>query len=289
MSRDLFELMLANCQGSNDMELVTMNTKQVASMGPYQICDFAENVKLADTPENMKTLEQGMIRYNDLVHIYEFMFLMVDSGIENFDLKGFEEIIRNSKNPKLMCYCLGFIPGIDFNQMLNALYETKNAKYIERLADEEYEIDVDLLPNYHQKLEEAKAYNYYPECLNQFGTHDIGQLTNQVIETKNPYLINELADYMEYLCDYKGVTGLDISPLQTAQFTYADPLHLYEFAASVKESNKQGFQTAVIESGMPKYMYYMYEYVPGVDKGELKEAIKRTGSTKYIEKVSRTL
>ena len=289
MSRPLFDSMMDVCRDSNDMGLITMNAKQIAWMGPYQICDFAENVKLADTPEIMKRLEDGMVRSKDLVHIYEFMFLMVDCEINNFDLKRFEEIIRNSKNPKLMCYCLGFVPGIDSDQMLNALYETGNAKYIERLADEEYEIDIDSLPNYHQQLERANSNDYFPECLKQFENDDIGQLTRLVIATKDPYLINEMADYVEYLTEYKGVEGLDISALQSAQFKHADPLHLYEFAASVASSNKLGFQTAVIEHGRAKYMYYMYEYVAGVDKGELREAIKITGDSKYIEKVTMSL
>lgn len=265
-----------------------MRIEEVLKLGnAYEICDFAESNETACTPENMKKLEDAIIKIGDIVHIYEFMFLMVDSGIKEFNLKRFEEIIRNSKNAKLMCYCVGFVPGIDTEAMLNALYETKNVKYIERLSDEEYGLDINSLPGYHQKLEEAKLYDYFPECLNQFGTTDINELREKAIESKDPYLINEVADYLEYLEEYKGFKGIDIAPLQEAQLEYADPLNLYEFAASVKGSDKQAFQNQVVKSGMAKYMYYMYEYVEGVNKKELAEAIKVAGNEKYIEKIIR--
>lgn len=286
MNKEKFAELLKSCQDCEDIETVNKAVQEIAyTVNPYYICDFAENVKLADTKENMKKLEDSIIQSGDLVHMYEFMFLMVDSGIENFDLNKFETIIRNSKNPKLMCYCIGFVPGIDSDKMLEALYESKNAKYIERLSDEEYGLEFDSFPGYHQKLAEAKDYNYFPDCLNQFGIHDINQLIEKVLETKNPYLINELSDYIEYLTDYKGEIGLDIKPLQEAQLKYADPLHLYEFAASVMTSDKLAFQKSVIESNMPKYMYYVYEYVAGVNKNELKEAIEKSGNTKYIDKI----
>lgn len=281
----LFDSMLTNALTSDNREEVLAISKRISFMDSYKICDFAENVKLADEPENMRWLEDGIIRNKDLVHIYEFMFLMVDSGVKNFNLKRFENIIIESKNPKLMCYCIGFVPGIDFNRMLNALYETKCAKYIERLGDEEFGLDVNSLPGYHKKVEAAKKYDYFPESLSVFGTRDISRLISVAIESKNPYLINEVADYIEYLAEYKDVIGLDITSLENAQHMYADPLHLYEFAASIKSSNKIAFQNRVVDSNMPKYIYYMYEYVPGVNREALKSVISKSENKKYMNKV----
>lgn len=282
--RSTDELVIAVSESSNDPVLVTQNAKKIVWAGPYMICDFAENVNLADTVENMKTLEEGIKRYQDVLHIYEFMRCMVESGKENFNLKEFEEIIKKSKNPKLMAYCLAYIPGIDFTQMLESLYETKCVKYIKKL--EEYGIELESLPNYQQKLKEATEYDYFPFCLEPFGTRDVNQLIPLVIDTKSPYLITELADYIEYLRDYKGISGYDLTPLEDAQLRFAanEPLHLYEYAASISSSNKKRFQIAIIDNGMAKYMYYMYERVPGVDREELKQQIDFSGSEKYRNK-----
>lgn len=285
MSKEMFELLLEECKDSQALLYVVNAVNQVAKMGPYEVCDFAEEVKLVDIPVNIRTFEDAMIGFGDIVHVYEFMFLMVDSGVKNFNLERFEEIIRNSKNPKLMCYCLGFVPGINQDKMLEALYNEKNAKYIERLQDEEYELDVDTLPGYYERLEEAKKFDYFPHCLEQFGTRDVNELISLVIGTKSPYLINELADYMEYLGEYKGVSVLDLEPLHKAELEYGEPLHWYEYAASVSSAPKDKFTECVKSSGRVKYMYYMYEYVPGVDKGLLKEAIKDSGNSKYICKM----
>ena len=272
MSKEMFELLLEECKDSQALLYVVNAVNQVAQMGPYEICDFAEEVKLVDIPVNIRTFEDAMIGFGDIVHVYEFMFLMVDSGVKNFNLDRFEEIIRKSKDPKLMCYCLGFVPGINQDKMLEALYNEKNAKYS--------------LPGYYERLEEAKNFDYFPHCLEQFGTRDVNELTSLVIGTKSPYLINELADYMEYLGEYKGVSNLDLEPLHKAELEYGEPLHWYEYAASVSSAPKDKFTECVKNSGRVKYMYYMYEYVPGVDKGLLKESIKDSGNSKYISKIS---
>ena len=36
---------------------------------------------------------------------------------------------------------------------------------------------------------------------------------------------------------------------------------------------------------MPKYMYYMYEYVEGVNKSFLADEIVKTGNEKYTRKI----
>ena len=289
MIKNNYQHFLEQCQSCNEARVMNLITLEVAeSSDPYLICDYAENVKAADTVENITELENAMIKTGDLVHMYEFMFLMVDSEINNFNLKRFEEIIKKSNNPKLMCYCIGFVPGIDFDSMLEALYETKNVKYIERLSSEEFEIDIDTLPGYQEKLERARKYDYFPDCLSQFNTKDVNILMTKAIQSKSPYLINEMADYIEYLRDYKSITEYNIEPLQQAQLKYADPLHLYEFAASIADSDKEAFQNAVIDRGIPKYMYYVYEYVSGVNKEELEKSIKETGNVKYINKIART-
>ncbi len=291
--RSMDELIIAVSESSTDLKLVTQNAKRIVWSGPYNICNFAEDVTLADTEENMKTLEDGIKRYEDILHIYEFMHRMTQSKKEHFHLKDFEEFIRQSRNPKLMFYCLTRIPGIDFEAMLESLYETKCVKYIEKLGQEEYEISenekisVETLPNYQQKLKEAREYDYFPYCLEPFGTRDVNQLIPLVTDTKSPYLITELADYIEYLRDYKNIFDYDPTPLQRELILCAtkEPLYIYEYAASISSSDKKSAQVVLIEQGDPKYMYYLYKYVPDVDKEELRKQIDFSGNEKYRNKI----
>lgn len=276
-----------NCNNSNSIEYVKAVAKDIVLTDPYTICHFAEHVDLVDNPTIMPILEKGIISFGDIVHIYEFMFLMVDCKREYFNLPAFESLIRNSKNPKLMLYCIGFVPGINISLMLSALYATKSIKYIEKLRDPEYGlgdiIDWDL---YDEQCEIAKETDYFPEILKQYQKPGIN-LLNSVLKTKDPYLINELADYLEYLRDYKGYENVDdfLEILGYAMARCKEPLHHYEFAASITHSDKPMFQKLVIESEIIKYDYYMYEYVNGTDKNQLRAVISESGDQKYIDKI----
>ncbi|MCI8353226.1 MAG: hypothetical protein HFJ58_06615 [Clostridia bacterium] len=111
----------------------------INSGDPYLICDILEETKGGPNGIYLKQLEDAIISTNDIVQIYEFMFLAVDMKVKGFDRERFERIIRESKNPKLMCYCMGFVPGTNIELMLKALESTQNAKYMEMLViNEDY-------------------------------------------------------------------------------------------------------------------------------------------------------
>jgi len=70
---------------------------------------------------------------------------------------------------------------------------------------------------YFLKLEEAKAIDYRPERLRQFGLCNWNQLYQRIIDTQNPYFINELADYMESYGElHHCLNEIDIRLLQDA-------------------------------------------------------------------------
>lgn len=275
---------------------------------PYVICDFVENVETCHTKEYIKMFEDAIISIGDIVHIYEFMFLLNDLNVKCFDRKRFEEIIKNSGNPKLMLYCLGFVEGIDKESMLQALYRTKNAKYIELLStNEDYEeIKVSERPEYVEQLRIAKEYNYFPESLEEFKSEsekeiDIQDLKFQVtnFESKNQeqkrkkaYLINELANYMEYLMEYhtekydEEALGEDINFLgkKEAEIIDDEPLHAYEFIASVETEEKGAIVDKIVRKNQPKFLHYCLEYVPNLSEEteeKLKKALEKSKHPRY--------
>ena len=278
---------IEECNNSNNVDYVKVVAKEIVLTDPYTICHFAENVDLVDDPSIMPILEKGIISFGDIVHIYEFMFLMVDCKRQNFNLPSFEALIRSSKNPKLMLYCIGFVPGIDIPLMLEALYATKCIKYIEKLEDPEYGLE-DIIDwnEYEEQCEIARNTKYFPEALKQYQKPGVN-LLNSVLQSKDPYLINELADYLEYLRDYQGVDNVDdfLEILGYAMARTNEPLHHYEFAASITYCDKEMFQKRVIDSGLIKFVYYMYEYVKGTNKNMLANVIHQSGDEKYIDKI----
>lgn len=280
------DILIELSKNSKDKQIVYDNAQKIVGIDPYSLCDFAEYVPLVDDVDIMRVLEDGIIKFDDIVHIYEFMFLMVDMKINNFNLPRFEKIIKDSKNPKLMIYSLKFVPGIDEDSMLSSLYATRSIKYIEGLKSEESNFDVEKLPGYKQALNVAKRNLYFPTCLLKFGTRDIGELIRRVINSKDLYLINELADYLEYLKVYLGL-HYELEPIEKAFLDLAkdEPLHLYEYAASIESSNKENLTYKIVNKRMPKYMYYMYEYVEGVNKSFLADEIVKTGNEKYTRKI----
>lgn len=111
--------------------------KSIRSGNPYTICDILEETKGGANGIYLKKLEDAIIATNDIVQIYEFLFLAVDMNVVGFDRERFERIIRESNNPKLMCYCMGFVPGTNIELMLQSLVKTKNAKYEEMLMKDD--------------------------------------------------------------------------------------------------------------------------------------------------------
>jgi len=269
--------------------------KRINGGNPYDICDLLEETKGGPNGVYLKRLEDAIIATNDIVQIYEFMFLAVDMGIHGFDRVKFEGIIRESGNPKLMCYCMGFVPGTNIEEMLEAIKETKNAKYMEMLLEnEEYEEVLEEIrkidPQYEESIEEAKKFDYFPKSLDEFrGLKDnVEELKQEIISTKNPHLITELANYIEYLNQYKDA-NYDIDDLTAVQENLKDPMQAYEYLASVNVENKAGLIQSVIESNNVKFMYYIHEYVPGIKEEEkelLKESIiAKDSKGKYKEKI----
>lgn len=269
--------------------------EKINSGNPYIICDLLEETKGGPNGIYLRKLENAIIKTNDIVQIYEFMFLAVDMGIPSFDRKRFEKIIRDSGNSKLMCYCMGFVPDTNIEKMLKALKETKNAKYMEMLIEnEEYEEILKEIkqidPQYEKSVEEAKKYDYFPKSLENFIElkDNIEELKNEVISTKNPHLITELANYIEYLNQYKD-EEYDINDLTKVQEEMQDPMQAYEYLASVNVENKTGLIQSVIKSNNVKFMYYIHEYVPRLTDKEIKlleeNIIEKDSKGKYKEKI----
>lgn len=264
----------------------------------YTICDILEETKGGPNGIYVRQLEDAIIETKDITQIYEFMFLAVDMNIIGFDKERFENLIRESRNSKLICYCMEFVPGVNIRLMLETLQEIQCAKYMEMICkDEEYsdvfnkikQIDFD----YEEKVEEAKEIGYYPKSLEPFKDfkNNIEQLKEKVKEERDPYLITELANYIEYLNEYKG-KNYEISDLALIQQEMQDPMQAYEFLSSVNIQNKKGLIQTIINSGRVKFMYYVYEYVPELSEEEkelLKEnIIQKDREGKYKEKVEDT-
>ena len=265
----------------------------INSNDPYVICDLLEQT--GGVPY-LKELEDAIIKTNDIVQIYEFLFLAVDMKIPDFDQKLFEGIIIESKNPKLMCYCIGFVPGINLNKMVEALINTHNSKYMEMiLTNEEYEDILPevqrLFPNYNEEVEKSKQFDYFPTSLEEFKEYkkNISLLKQKIIKTKNPHLITELANYIEYLNEYKG-EKIDISDLTLIQEEIGDPMQVYEYLASVDLKERTGLINSAVRAEKPKFLYYIHEYVPNLSKEEMnlieKNIIKKNPNGKYAKLIN---
>lgn len=302
-----FQQMVGLCNNTNDEETLNDSIEKVLnSENPYYICDFVENVKRVHIAEHLKKFEDKIIDIDDIVHSYEFMFLLADMGVEDFDLKRFEELIKQSGNAKLMMYCLGFVDGIDKEGMLQALYETKNAEYIELLStSEDYEeLDVSSRPEYAEKLRIAKEYHYFPKSLEEFKTENVNDIQGLIYSVvrmdgetqeqkrKKAYIVNELANYLQYLGKYHSedynseILEGAINLLQEveAEVGADEPLHLYEFASSTDTKDKSPVINRVIENGSAKFMHYCLEYVSGLPEDtekKLKRALELKHHTKY--------
>ena len=182
----------------------------------HLIYNFIEYNPDVDDKEFMRILEDAIIRIaterNNPLIAYEFMYEMAtDFKIKNFDLDKFENYIISTKNPKFMDYCIRCIKGTNVPRMLKALYDTKSVKYISRVKEEynhgvnseEYWQFTLFDEEYDKALEESKKKLYIPEWFRFFDNSSAEAFCKAVIETKNPYLINELVDYLEYLIDFK--------------------------------------------------------------------------------------
>jgi len=300
MTKEEFEKIKTSCLISDDQDYILEQAKLVAeSQNPYFICDFPEYIQKEKlTREVMKVLEDGILETKQPIPIYEFMFEMTDFGIETFDIKRFEDEIIKLNNPKLLYYTIIFIKGANVPKMLDALCKTQNEKYI-TLAKEDYEESYNkeeypeeevFTKEYYKQLEASKEKHYFPESLTKYS--DPLFLTDfviNVLEKGNAYEIIELADYIEYLKDYKKLDEASSTKYlkQTQQKIEEknDPLHSYEYAWSINSSDKDALSEIVIKSENPKLMYYFRE-IPGANKEKLEQAIENTGNQRYIDKIN---
>ena len=248
---------------------------------PYEICDYLERRQKDFTSKCMRQLEDAIIATNDILQIYEFLFLATNKGI-TINIERFENCILLSENAKLMYYCLLFVSGVDKNKILSALLSTKNAMYIEALDTEEArEVmgDIrDLVRNYDMILNVAKQSDFFPKSLKQFEglKKDINKLKRKVIESGNPYYITELANYIELINKYTE-EYYSIEDLTRALLEIDDPMNLYEYLSSVASvKNKIPLIQMVANSkkskqSIKKFLKYISEYVSDLNDNELDE------------------
>ena len=254
--------------------------KGIKSGDAYTICDLLEQTKGGIY---LRDLENAIVATDDIVQIYEFLFLAADMKIPGFNQPRFEKLVRESGNPKLMCYSMAFVPGTDLPAMIASLEETRCAKYMEMIMkDEEYDEVFEEVKKidseYEIKVEKTKNFDWFPVSLKEFEEfkNSVPELKEQVKGTQNPHLITELANYLQYLNEYQE-QSYEIDDLTAIQEELQDPMQAYEYLASVKVEKKTGLIQAVVKSGRTKFMYYVYEYVPGLteeEKDYLNENIK---------------
>lgn len=281
-----FNNILRTCKQTNDLRVVLQGTLEVAkSKNPYFICDFAEEVELADHPEIMPILQKAMVETNDYVHIYEFAFLTNDMKKKHVDNDKLLQQIVLSFNPKLMAYSIEFVPELNKEVLLDALGECGNEKWIEHVLSQENLFDgieenkkQELLEKLKNRYDLVKGKIVYPECVKVMEDYSPEVVAKAALNSGNAYVINEVAENM--------IAGNgDVDEFLDKIIETGDILHIYEFGASVPGANIAKVEQAAIDSGMPKYMYYVGAYVPGADTEKMLDAIKKTKNKKYIEKM----
>lgn len=269
-----------------------MDKKQMLERrNPYEI-----NKWIADTYGiSANEMIDSIIETGDILQIYEFFYLIVDIrkefgnynslkdlGIHDEKIKKLENAILDSKNAKLIRYCIGFVPGIDLDKYLEALYDTKSYWDIKALSVGRDYIDANEVANpellkrvkssgYNDILNKAKQAakdkKYFPESLiKEFEEQkrDLNQLVNRIINSKSPYLICELANYIEHLEEIQDEEKKTlIEKLAKAELLTHDSMGIYEFLSSVESVSQNMFKKMVreiIEIGDEKYMKYVREF-----------------------------
>ena len=272
--------------------------KMLERGNPYEINKWVEDSYGISAFEMI----DAIIKTDDILQIYEFFYLIVeirnkyenyhslkDLGISEEKLEKLQETILKSGNAKLIRYCIGFVPGIDLDKYLQALYETNSFWDINELSEgDEYKnaeeianpelINEVKLDEYQTAKARANEYSksgkYFPNSLKDYieQKDNINLLMNSVIETGSPYLICELANYIEHLPssisrdeDKKTKLG-ELSEVELAK---GDAMGIYEFLSSVKNISLEMFEKMVkkiIEIGDEKYMRYTQEFTPYKDR-----------------------
>ena len=224
---------------------------------PYRINKWIEDTYGISASEMI----DAIIKTGDILQIYEFLYLIVDAkkefafykslndlGISDEKLKQLEEVILKSKNAKLIRYCIGFVPGIDVDRYLKALYDTNSYWDIKELSTgDEYKnpenvellerVELDEYKRAINKAEKcAQSGEYFPKSLEDYKEQkdDIDLLMKKVIETKSPYLICELANYVQHSLQIEKEKKLRfLEKLANAELATGDAMGIYEFLSSV--------------------------------------------------------
>ncbi len=268
---------------------------QQSQQNPYDVINKVENELKKNSPIDLTLIEKGIddiIGTGDILQIYELFFLIVDIrseqikysslkdlGINSIKLEKLQSEILESKNAKLIRYCIGFVQGIDLDRYLKALYATESYWDIrvlsvgrdytnaEEVANPELLKKVKL-DEYREALSEASENRkeYFPNSLDDYkaNKNNTNLLVEKIIETKNPYLICELANYIEHL---KGINPekkkIYIEELAKEELNISDQMGIYEFLSSVESISQEMFRKMVekiIKIGDTKYMRYVKDY-----------------------------
>ena len=270
-------------------EQKTQKSRMKKEGNPYRINKWIEDTYGISADEMI----DAIIQTGDILQIYEFLYLIVDAkkeftfykslkdlGISDEKLEQLQKVILKSKNAKLIRYCIGFVPGIDVDRYLKALYDTNSYWDIKELSTgDEYKNpeNVELLERveldeYKRAINKAEKYaqsgEYFPKSLEDYKEQkdNIDLLMKKVIETKSPYLICELANYIEHLRDIKIEAKYKIiEELAKAELATYDAMGIYEFLSSVQAIPKDLFYNMVqkiIEIDDEKYIRYTLKFTP---------------------------
>ena len=269
---------------------------------PYYICDFMEYVDLADNPEIMPILQNAMEATGDIVHIYEFSYLAGDLKREAVDYNRLQQLIIESKNPKLICYSAEYVPQFSRYELGYALSECGNYKWCKYWTENESLRGVGsgrwvytasyIYKRINFRKEMQKDIIFYPEVCKVTMNNGVGisqdtitDIESYALTSNNPYLINETAENILLRYEDENVRREKVIDFELAEVATGDILHIYEYGASVPMADPVLIENAAIASNMPKYMYYVACYVPNANVEKMREAIYTTGNNRYIEKI----
>ena len=267
---------------------------QQSQQNPYDIINKVENELKKNSPIDFTLIEKGIddiIGTGDILQIYELFFIIVDIrskqveytslndlGINKIKLEKLQGEILESKNPKLIRYCIGFIPGINLDRYLEALYATESFWDIRTIScgsdyiDDKEVANPELLKKvkldeYSKALDKArsKRKEYFPNSLDDYKENkdNTNLLVENIIRTKNPYLICELANYIEHLKGSNPEKKRYIEELAKKELNISDQMGIYEFLSSVESISQETFRKMVekiIKIEDTKYMRYVKDY-----------------------------
>lgn len=276
-------------------------------LNPFHICDFAELVPLADDPELMPKLANGMYNCNDIYHLYEFLFCMNDSGKKFVPFDDIATIIKDSGIAKIIYYCIECIDWCNTEDMEQALLGTDDYRYIlaysenkdlKKFHSEDYIENLlkELLSDRYEicGLASCQPQYYWDKYFENLDLDKKGARLEPIIEISkrlnNPMLINMGAEYEDFLVS-------QMPDAFRAMMDSENELHIYEYYCSMKEhpnpercltkQQKKEILAFIENCNNAKIMYYVCAWTDASLELclRMREAIYKTGNKKYIDKV----